>query len=393
MSAHFATRTVHTAGADPGGSRPTTAPLYQGHQFRFDSAERLAAAFGDQRGDFFYGRYGNPTVRTLEEAVAGLEGGAAATAFSSGMGAISAVLLEKLGSGDHVVAQSCLYGGTHALLEELAAKWGVAVTRLETDTAAEARAAMRPETRVLLLETIANPTTRVCDLPALSAEAAARGAATVVDNTFATPLLCRPIEHGADVVVHSTSKYLSGHGDAVGGIAVSARADQHEGLWSRAVNLGACADPFAAWLTLRGLQTLALRMERHCANALDLATRLAAHPGVERVHYPGLDDHPDRGTAGRLLDGAGGIVAVEPAGGRESGRRFAEALRLVALGPSLGDVRSLALHPASTSHAALGAAELAAAGIGGATVRISVGVEDAADLWADVEQALVQAGA
>ena len=249
-------------------------------------------------------------------------------------------------------------------------------------------ASLRPESRLLFLETIANPTVAVSDQPALLEAGRAAGLACVVDNTFATPVLCRPIEHGADIVVHSATKYLGGHDDVTLGLVVSASREMHRALWKSSVDLGVAADPFAAWLTVRGLKTLALRMARHCANAAFLAERLVAHPAVAAVHWPGLASHPDHAVARRLLSGYGGMVAFDVAGGREAGLRFITALRLAAMAPSLGGVETLVLHPASTSHRQLDAAGLSAAGIGEGSIRVSVGLEHPEDLWADFQQAL-----
>ncbi|MFI9363795.1 trans-sulfuration enzyme family protein [Kitasatospora sp. NPDC053057] len=385
-------RIVHPPLAETTGSRPLGIPLHQSHLFAFETSEALTTAFGGPDGAFFYNRFGNPTVRSLESAVADLEGGTGAIATASGMGAINTVLLALLRSGDHVIAQRSLYGGTFAMLADLAQRWGVEVTHVSGDDPDEVAAAMRPNTRLLHLETISNPTTRVTDLPALIAVARGAGVLSVVDNTFATPLLCRPIEHGADVVIHSATKYLGGHSDVLAGIAVFADAELHRKVWHYATELGASADPFAAWLTLRGLQTLALRVRRHCDTALDLATRLSAHPAVSAVHYPGVPSHPDHDLARRLLpDGHGGVLAFDLAGGREAARAFTESVRLASLAPSLGGVHTLVLHPASTSHRQLSDEELAAAGIGAGTVRVSVGIEHPEDLWTDVEQALAKA--
>ncbi|MFI2610398.1 trans-sulfuration enzyme family protein [Kitasatospora sp. NPDC018619] len=388
---HPESRVVHPPLVEAAGSRPLGVPLHQGHLFAFDTGDALAAAHGGPDGTFFYNRFGNPTVRSLEQAVAGLEGGAGALATASGMAAISTVLLTLLRTGDHVVAQRSLYGGTVGALADLTERWGVEVDYVGGDDPAAVAAALRPRTRVLLLETVSNPTTRVTDLPGLIAVAARAGVVSVVDNTFATPLLCRPIEHGADVVVHSATKYLGGHSDVLGGVAVFADPEVHRRVWRRSLELGAAADPFAAWLTLRGMQTLALRVRRQCRSALDLAGRLAAHPAVTAVHYPGLPGHPDHDLARRLLpDGHGGVLAFDLAGGRAAAGTFTESLRLASLAPSLGDVHTLVLHPASTSHRQLSDEQLAAVGIGPGTVRVSVGVEHPEDLWADVRQALAK---
>ncbi|MFF7775758.1 trans-sulfuration enzyme family protein [Streptomyces tanashiensis] len=386
------TLAVHPPRVEVTGSRPLGVPLHQGHVFAFDSADALAEGFTSPDA-FLYARLGNPTVRTLEDAVARLEGGTAGLSFASGMGAINAVLLGLLGSGGHVIAQTCLYGGTYAVLSDLAARWGVDVTYVSGTDPEEVRAALRPETRLLYLETIANPTTRVADLPGLAAVAAEAGVPVAVDNTFASPLLCRPLDHGADIVVHSATKYLAGHADVLGGIAVFKDTELYGRVRRHAVEQGASTDPFAAWLTLRGMQTLSLRIERQSASAAELAARLEAHPAVEAVRHPALASHPDRAIAARLLPaGGGGVVSVDLAGGREAGRTFVEAVRLASLSVSLGDVKTLVMHPASTSHHQLDGAALAAAGIGAGTVRLSVGIEHVEDLWTDLEQALTKTG-
>jgi cystathionine beta-lyase/cystathionine gamma-synthase len=389
----FETRTVHTPITEVSGSRPLGMPIYQGHLFAFDDADTMAEAFAaGPAGAYTYSRLGNPTVRALETAVAGLEGGAAALAAASGMGAVNAVLLALLRSGDHVVAQRCLYGGTIAMLDYLAGNWGVQVTYVSGNDPAEVSAALRPETRLLYLETIANPTARVADLPALFRIAQAAGVIRVVDNTFASPMLCRPIARGADVVIHSATKYLGGHSDLLGGVAVFASEQLYLTVQKFASELGASADPFAAWLALRGLQTLALRMQRHCENAMALASRLAGHPLVASVSYPGLPGHPDHEIASRVLAGGhGGVLAFDLAGGREAGRTVAGALRVASCAASLGDVKTLVLHPASTSHRQLSDEQLSAAGIRAGTIRVAVGIEHPDDLWADLEQALAKA--
>ncbi|MFF7457204.1 trans-sulfuration enzyme family protein [Kitasatospora sp. NPDC008115] len=382
-------RIVHPPVEEVTGSRPLGVPLHQGHVFAFPDSDALADAFAGPDGAFHYSRFGNPTVRSLERAVADLEGGSGALAASSGMGVINTVLLALLRSGDHVIAQRSLYGGTFATLSDLAERWGVAVTLVGGDDPEEVRAALRPTTRLLYLETVSNPTARVADLPALIGAARAAGVLSVVDNTFPTPLLCRPIEHGADIVIHSATKYLGGHSDVMAGLAVFADAELHHRVWHHAVEQGATLDPFAAWLTLRGMQTLGLRIRRHNETALDLAGRLAAHPAVAAVHHPGLPGHPDHELARRLLpDGQGGVFAVDLAGGREAARAFVGAVRLASLAPSLGGVHTLVLHPASTSHRQLSDEELTAAGIGPGTVRIAAGIEHPEDIRADLEQAL-----
>ncbi|WP_367128636.1 PLP-dependent aspartate aminotransferase family protein [Saccharothrix sp. HUAS TT1] len=381
----FDTRVVHTEVPATAG-RPLSVPLYQSSSFSFDSLDDLADGMSRPDGAFVYTRLGNPTVRALEDAIAALEGGTAALAASSGMGAINSVLLANLRSGDHLIAQRALYGGTLALLRDLEERWGVTVTYVGGHDPDEVRAALRPRTRVLYLETIANPTGHVSDLPALAA-AVGDDVLVVVDNTFATPLLCRPIEHGADVVVHSTTKYLGGHSDVIGGVAVFADRDRHGRTWRHSVELGVTPDPFAAWLTIRGLRTLALRIRKHEQNAEVLAHRLAAHPAVRAVHWPGLGTHPSHAVARRFLTGFGSTFSFDVADA-QAGRRFVTAVDLVKLAPSLGGAETLVLHPASTSHRQLTEEQLGENDISGGTIRLSVGIEDADDLWQDIARAL-----
>ena len=388
MTLHLETRAIHARAAGLNGSRPLSVPIYQTSVFAFDDAAACARALDDPSAGFAYSRYANPTTQTLEAAAADLEGGAAALATSSGMGAINAVLLASLRPGDHVIAQRCLYGGTFSVFATLAARYNIDVSYISGRDAGEVTAALRPSSRLLFLETIANPTIAVSDLPALIAAGHEAGLTCVVDNTFATPALCRPIEHGADIVVHSATKYLGGHDDVTLGLVVSASEQAHHLLWKHTADLGVAADPFAAWLTLRGLKTLTLRMERHCATAAHLANNLDSHPGVKHVYWPGLPDHPDHAVARRILAGFGGMVAFDVAGGREAGLAFVTGLRLAALAPSLGGAETLVLHPASTSHRQMDAASLSAAGIGEGTIRVSAGLEHPDDLWADFEQAL-----
>jgi cystathionine beta-lyase/cystathionine gamma-synthase len=388
MRLHPETRAIHVPVPEPGPSRPVSVPIYQTSAFSFTDPAACAEALTNPASGHAYSRYANPTTQALENALADLEGGAGAVATSSGMGAINAVLLSQLRTGDHVIAQRCLYGGTFAVFADLAARHGIEVSYIDGRDAAELGPVLRPASRLLYLETIANPTAAVGDLPALLAAGRAAGLTTVVDNTFATPLLCRPIEHGADFVVHSATKYLGGHDDVTLGVIVVGDPDRFRPLWQHATDLGVAADPFASWLTLRGLKTLALRMDRHCATAGFLAGQLAAHAAVNRVHWPGLPDHPDHDVATAFLPGFGGVLAFDLAGGREAGLAFVSALQVALMAPSLGGAETLVLHPASTSHRQLDAAGLRAAGITEGTIRVSCGLEHPDDLWADFAQAL-----
>ncbi|MEV4276633.1 trans-sulfuration enzyme family protein [Actinoplanes xinjiangensis] len=384
---HADTRVVHIRVPVP-DSTPLSVPLYQTSSFAFDDPDPLADGLNRPDGPFTYSRFANPTVRALEETVAELEGGAAAIATGSGMGAVSLLLHSLLRAGDHVIAQHSLYGGTHAALRKLADRNDLTVTFVSGHDPEEVRAAITPRTRMLYLETVANPTGHVSDLPALAPIARAAGVVTVVDNTFATPLLCRPLEHGADVVLHSVTKFLGGHSDVTGGIVVFADDARYREVWAEAVEFGATPDPFAAWLTLRGLQTLPLRIARHTENVARVAGFLAGHPAVDRVLWTGDPDHRSHAIAATFVRGFAAPFCFDLAGGYEAGLRFQKGVRVIRLAPSLGGTQTLILHPASSSHRQLDAAALRAASIGPGTIRIAVGIEHPDDLIADLDQAL-----
>jgi methionine-gamma-lyase len=383
----LATRAVHAAregvALGPHGERAGTAPLYQTANYVYDDAEGAAhAAAGDA---FLYTRHGNPTTDALARAVADLEGAAGGLAFSSGMAAVSTALL-GLAAGGEVVAAEGIYGGTTELLTGLGARFGVRARFVPAWDLRAVEAAVGPDTKVLLVETLSNPLLRVPDLRGLGALARARGLTFVVDSTFTTPCLVRPIEHGAHLVVHSVSKYLSGHGDVVGGVLVGEPSALATARHARSL-LGGTMDPFAAWLALRGLRTLPLRMARHCESAARLAAVLEGLPGVRAVHYPGLRQHADRAVAGTLLSAAGGMITFQVADGGAA-RRFYDRVRVFSRAASLGEVVSLVTHPASFSHKGLSAEERARLGIDEGLLRLSVGIEDVEDLEADLRQAL-----
>jgi methionine-gamma-lyase len=385
---HLQTRAVHVPVAELGAARPVSMPIYQASAFAFDDPEELARALAGPDGGFGYSRYSNPTSRALENAVADLECGSVAIATASGSAAVALCVLSLLRPGDHLIAQRRLYGGTAALLARLAEAHGMSVSYIPGADPAELGQAIGPATRLLYLETVANPTARVGDLPGLLAAGRAAGLICIVDNTFATPVLCRPIEHGADVVIHSATKYLGGHDDITLGVAVFAEPALHHAAWQHAIELGVTADPFASWLAIRGLKTLPLRISQQCATAGFLAGRLAAHPAVSTVYYPGLPDDPGHAHAIRFLAGFGGVLAFEAAGGRPAGRAFMTGVRLAKVAASLGGTDTLVLHPATTSHSQLDAAGLRAAGIGEGLIRVSAGLEHPDDVWADFERAL-----
>ena len=381
--------------------RPVSPPIYQTAVFEFDSLERLAAVEAAQGGGpptaFSYSREANPTVATLERAVAALEGAEDAWAAASGMGAIFTALWSLLQPGDHVVMPAEVYGGTYRAVAEELARFGVEFTQVDLGDLAAVERALRPSTRVLFAETISNPTVRVADLAALAELARRHGRCRlVVDNTFATPILCRPLALGADLVVESATKFLGGHGDVSLGVVAGPAALVRQ-VRRRGIVLGATADPFAAWLVLRGLATLALRVQRQSANAMELARRLAAHPAVERVYYPGLE--PRAPHVSRTLSGGFGAMLAfvirdgGARGGREPVERFVRALRMLRLVPSLGEVSTTLSHPASTSHRALPEPRRRELGIVETLVRVSVGAESVDDVWQDLDQALARATA
>ncbi|HJO39345.1 MAG: PLP-dependent aspartate aminotransferase family protein [Vicinamibacterales bacterium] len=377
-TSRFKTLCVH-AGQHPD---PTTGaivtPIYQTSTYVQD-------ALGQHKG-YEYSRTQNPTREAVEANIAALEGGKAGIAFASGMAAIDAVST-LLRAGDHVVVTENTYGGTYRLFEQVGRRYQLDFSYVDTSDLTRTVAAMTPATKMLFVETPANPVLDLTDLAAAAEITRARDVAFVVDNTFASPYVQRPLEHGADLVVHSTTKYLNGHADSVGGMVVAARDDHIE--WLRFVQnaAGAILSPFDSWLLLRGTKTLALRMAQHNASGLALAQCLADHPKVGRVFYPGLPDHRQHELARRQMNGFGGMVAFE-LGSLEAARRVLESVGVFSLAESLGGVESLISHPATMTHASVPADARRARGITDGLVRLSVGIEDFADLEADLRQAL-----
>jgi cystathionine gamma-lyase len=378
----FATRVIH------GGQRPdpltgaVMPPIYA-------TSTYVQSSPGVHQG-YDYSRSRNPTRDALQAAVANLEGGGAGFAFASGMAA-SATVLELLDAGAHIVAMHDLYGGSYRLLENVRKRSaGHSVSFVDLTQAAALESALRPETRLVWVETPTNPLLKVVDLAAVAAIARRHRLISVCDNTFATPYIQRPLEHGFDIVVHSTTKYLNGHSDSVGGAAaVRAGSELIERLGYLQNALGGVSSPFDSFLTLRGIKTLALRMERHCANALAVAQFLEQQPQVERVYYPGLASHPQHALARRQMQGGyGGIVTAVLRGGLPVARRALERCRLFALAESLGGVESLIEHPGIMTHASLPEATRQALGISDGLIRLSVGVEDVNDLIGELRQAL-----
>ncbi len=421
----FDTLALH-AGAVPDpatGARAT--PLHLSTSFVFENSEHAASLFNMERSGHVYSRLSNPTTAVFEERMAALEGGVGAIATASGQAALHLAICTLMGAGGHIVASTALYGGSHNLLHYTLRRFGIETSFVNPHDLDGWRAAIRPETRLLLGETLGNPGLDVLDIPAVSAIAHEAGLPLLVDATFSTPFLQRPIEQGADLVVHSATKFLCGHGTVVGGVLIDSGAfdwdaahaqsgrfatlcEPYDGfhgmvfaeestvgallLRARREGLrdfGACMSPHTAWLILQGLETLPLRMARHVANAQAVAEFLAAQPLVERVGYPGLASHADHALAQRLLPrGAGAVFSFDLKGTREQGRAFIEALKLFSHLANVGDAKSLVIHPASTTHSRMDDAALAASGIGPGTIRLSIGLEDPADLIDDLKRAL-----
>jgi cystathionine beta-lyase/cystathionine gamma-synthase len=386
----FQTRAVrrdHLPGIDQLSS---STPIFQSSTFRFETNEEFAKAIRFEGPGYVYSRgYGNPTVDAFQSAMADLEETESAMAFASGMAAISSLFLTLARSGSRIVAGSALYGGSVSVLRHVLPRFGVETTFVDPTDLDRVRDAL-PGADLFYCETIVNPTTTVSDLAALAGLCRDAGVPSAVDNTFASPYLCNPAALGFDVILHSATKYIGGHADLIGGVACT-----NEGLFRRlrdtVVDLGGAMQPLEAWLCLRGLATLSLRMDHVCRSAAELSAALEGHPAVERVFYPGLASHPQHELARRQLRAPGGTLAFEVTGGLEAGTRVAEALELAWIGGSLGSVQTLVAHPASTTHRQVDPEARRAAGIGDGLLRVAVGLEDPEDLIEDFTRALEKA--
>lgn len=376
-----------------GGYRPdhtgaVNVPIYQSSTFAFRDADHGAALFaGDEEG-YIYTRIGNPTTNALEHAVADLEGGAGAVATSSGMGAVNSLYMALLGDGAHLVSTASVYGPSRGLIEKHYARFGTRGTFVDSSNLENVRQALRPETRLVYVESPSNPAMQVTDIAGAAEIAHAHGALLAVDNTFASPYLQRPLELGADVVLHSVTKFINGHADVVGGLLIAADPDILRRLRDVMVATGCNMDPHQAYLVLRGLKTLGVRVERAQENAMKVARWLEAHPKVKWVRYIGLPSHPQHDLAKRQMRGFGSMIAFEVDGGFEAGKRLMNHVRLATLAVSLGGVETLIEHPASMTHASMSREAREAAGFTDGLVRYAVGIEDVDDLIADLEQAL-----
>jgi methionine-gamma-lyase len=382
------TACIH-AGPEPDPAFGSVAPpIFQTSTFVFRSPEEGAARFAGQDPGYIYTRMGNPTIAMLEENVAALEEGTGALATSSGMSAVSTVFFALLSSGDHVVCSASVYGPSRVVLERDFSRFGIESSMVDTSDMKVLRDAVTNRTRIIFIETPANPTLAITDLGAAAEIAREVGAILVVDNTFMSPVLQKPFRFGADIVLHSVTKFLNGHSDVVGGVLVFRDEELRRKVRGVLHYLGGTMDPHQAWLVLRGVKTLAMRVRTAQANAKALAELLAEHPAVDHVRYPGLPGHPQAELISRQMAGPGSLIAFELKGGIEAGKKVLERVRLPALAVSLGGVESLIQHPASMTHAAVKQADREAAGITNGLVRLSVGCEDRDDLRADLKRAL-----
>ena len=364
-------------------------PIWQTTTFLAESSEHFATLAKSVKPSEYYSRYGNPTHNQVEALMATLEGGEASLVTGSGMGAICASVMSLLDRGDHVVAQRNLYAGAVALLEDVLPRWGIECTFVDQINAQCWADALRPNTKLIYAETPANPLMRLTDLQAVAALGKTRGVTTMVDNTFATPINQRPLEYGIDIVVHSATKYLGGHSDVTAGVIIGSAAFI-ERAWRFHIVMGAVLSPFDAWLLLRGLRTLGLRVERHNQNALMLARFFESHPKIERVNHPGLESHPQHKLALQQMSGFTGMMSVELRGGYQTAERFIASLKLGSYAASLGGVETLLVHPAAMWGDTLTPAQRKAMEVGENLVRISVGLENERDLIDDFSQALDQ---
>ena len=389
----FATRAIHH-GYDPSSADGAlTPPVHLSSTYTFETAEDGMALFAGERPGYIYTRLGNPTLDLLERRLAALEGGEAALATASGMGAITSAIWTLVAPGDEIIVDKTLYGCTFAFFRHALTRFGVSVRHVDLSRPESLADALSPATRLVYFETPANPNMRLVDIEAVTAIARSAGATTIVDNTYASPYLQRPLALGADLVVHSATKYLGGHGDLMAGAVIGPRETLDRiRLFGLKDVTGAVMSPLDAHLVMRGLKTLELRMERHCDNAEALARLLDDHAAVARVHYPGLTSFPQHDLARRQMQRFGGMIAFELAGGREAGLRFMNALRLVHRAVSLGDAETLVQHPATMTHSTYTAEERAEFGISDGLIRLSAGLESLADLQTDITRALEASG-
>jgi methionine-gamma-lyase len=381
------------AGHRPDATGAVNVPIYQSSTFAFRNAEHGAALFAGADDGFIYSRIANPTIRALEENVAELEHGCGGIATSSGMAAVNTIYMGLLASGSHVVSTASVYGASRVLLEAYYGRFGITSNYIDTTDLTDVRRALNPQTTLVYIETPSNPSMQVSDIAVIADLAHAQGALVAVDNTFASPYLQKPLDLGADIVLHSVTKFLNGHADVVGGLLVCRDRAVHQRLRHVMVNSGCNMDPHQAFLVLRGLKTLGIRVERAQENAMKIARWLEQQPEVASVRYIGLESHPQHRLAKRQMSGFGSMIAFELKGGFEAGRRLMDHVKLATLAVSLGGVETLIEHPASMTHACMKPDDRRAAGFSDGLVRYSVGIEDVDDLIADLKQALAVSAA
>ena len=389
----FGTKAIHAGNVKDSQYGALTTPIYQTSTFVFDSCEQGGRRFAGQEAGHIYTRLGNPTTGVLESKIAALEGGEACVATASGMGAISSALWTIAGAGKHIIADGTLYGCTFALLNHGMSRYGVEVDFIDTADIEAVKSHLKENTCAVYLETPANPNLKITDIAEVAKVVHEYNPEikVVCDNTFASPALQNPLALGADVVVHSATKYLNGHGDVIAGFVVgSADFCTQVRMFGLKDMTGAVMDPFTAFLILRGLKTLELRMARHCENGKAIAEFLKGHPAVEKVYYPGLEDHPNHEVAAKQMKDFGGMVSFEVKGGKEAGMKVVNAVKMITVAVSLGDAETLIEHAASMTHSTYTAEELAASGIPAGLIRLSCGLENAEDIIADLKQALDQ---
>lgn len=383
----FNSKLIHAGGyKDKQGS--VNVPIFQSSTFQFESAEEGARCFNGESDGYIYTRLGNPTINVLEKIIAELEKGYGAIGTGSGMGAVNTVYMGLLKKGDHIISSDAVYGPSRVVLEEKYSEFGIESSFVNTSNSENIKKAIKPGTKVLYLETPANPTIEISDLKKCSEIAKENNLTMVVDNTFSSPYLQRPIEFGADVVIHSLTKFINGHADIVGGIVVAKDEQMYKKLRSTMINLGCNMDPHQAFLVIRGLKTLGLRIDRAQENAMKIAEYLEGHPKIEWIKYPGLKSHPQHELAKKQMNGFGSMISFGLKGGFEAGKRLMNNVKMAMLAVSLGGVESLIEHPASMTHSKVSQADKIKAGITDGLVRYSVGIEDVDDLISDLRQAL-----
>jgi cystathionine beta-lyase/cystathionine gamma-synthase len=378
-------RSVHSGEVRDPSTGSVTTPIYQTSNFAFEDTDSLVAVMSEKQEGYVYTRYGNPTVRAVEKKLADLERTEDAVAFSSGMAAVATTIMTLVSTGDHIVSSQGVYGGTFILLNGLLRKFGVEVTFVDPLHPEEMDEAVKPNTKLIYVESPTNPTLRLVDLDMVSETGKKRGIRTVIDNTFASPINQRPKEHGFDIIVHSATKYLGGHNDVTAGLVCGDRNLVHA-IKENLKTLGGVLDPHCAYLLLRGMKTLAVRVEKHNRNGMEVAGYLETHPKVSRVHYPGLRSHPQHALARKQMRGFGGVVSFELKGKREASK-FVDRLKMAYLTPSLGGAETLVTQPATTSHYKVSPQDRAKQGITDDLVRLSLGIEDSEDIISDLEQA------